>query len=480
MNGVVAGLVIYFAITIGISYLSNRLRPIQDQKDYIVGKGFGSIVSGFAAASTLASGYAFIGLVAMGYMMGFLALYQAILAPFFDFLCWRYIAPKVKTLSTQHKSMTAVDLLAALRGDPTGLIRILSGITVSLFMFAYLGSNIIAAGKAADALKIDYMTAIIGSSLLVMFYVIYGGVTAAYWAEAFQGMLMVVMCVFMPITAINHLGGVSEFFRKLHSIDPVLVSWTGGRLGWPLFAALWTWLAVALGFLGQPQGLQKFIAIESTEKIPGGALIAIIFNTIRQYFPLILGLCCRILFPQLLPSAGGDPELSTPTFIYEFFPNFLGGLMLAAVFAAIMSTNSSLLLQGTAEISVNVLRKGFFKKVEKSETFYKNFSRVCTLVFGLVAFALAMMKVDSVFSLNQLAWAGLAASFGPGLILAIYWEKTTSAGILTGIVSGTLITWFWYNGGNPWYGLHWGTPSFILTIFVVILVSLVTAPKTSS
>ena len=68
---------------------------MEDQGDYIVGKGFGSVVTGFAAASTLASGYAFIGLVALGYHMGFLALYQAILAPFFDFLCWRFLSHKV-------------------------------------------------------------------------------------------------------------------------------------------------------------------------------------------------------------------------------------------------------------------------------------------------------------------------------------------------------------------------------------------------
>ncbi|MDR1731501.1 MAG: sodium/proline symporter [Synergistaceae bacterium] len=473
MSGVVVGLILYFAITIGISYLSNRMRPIDSQGDYIVGKGFGSIVSGFATASTLASGYAFIGLVGLGYHMGFLSLYQAILAPFCDFLCWRFIAPRVKRLSTKHKSMTTVDLLASLRGDPTGLIRILSGLIVSVFMFAYLGSNIIAAGKAAIALRIDYMTAIIGSSLLVMLYVVYGGVTAAYWAEAFQGVLMVGMCLLMPIAAVTHLGGVSEFIRKLHSIDPLLVSWSGGKMGWPLFAALWLWGGVAIGFLGQPQGLQKFIAIESEEKIPGAALIAILFNTIRQYFPLILGLCCRILFPAM-----PDAELATPTFIYEFFPNFMGGLMLAAVFAAIMSTNSSLLLQGTAEISVNVLRKGFFKNVVKSEAFYKNFSRLCTGIFGVVAFILAFMEVDSVFSLNQLAWAGLAASFGPALILAIYWKKTTHQGILIGILGGSIITFLWYNGGKPFFGLHQGPPSFVITGVLIVLVSLLTYRET--
>lgn len=469
MAGVLFGLIGYFGICILISWAAAKFRPVGSQSDYIVGKGFGSIVTGFAQASTLASGYAFIGLVALGYHLGFLALYQAIFAPFFDFLCWRYVAPKVKTLSAKHKSLTTVDLLATLKGDPSGLIRILSGLAVALFMFAYLGSNIIAAGKAAEVLKVDYLTAVLGSSVLVMLYVMVGGVTSAYWAEAFQGMLMVAMCIFMPYAAIQQLGGIKEFLVKLHQIDPILTSWTGGKAGWPLFVALWMWLGVGLGFLGQPQGLQKFIAIESVNKIPGAAVIGVSFNAIRQYFPLILGLCCRVLFPALQ-----DAEMCTPTFIHTYFNNFMGGLMLAAVFAAIMSTNSSLLLQGAAELSVNVLRKGFLKNANKDEVFYRRFSRIATFIFGIVALVLALMKVDTVFSLNLLAWAGLAASFGPGLILAIYWKKTTHQGILAGVIAGMVSAFLWYNGGKAFLGLHQGTPSFIIAGITVILVSLLT------
>lgn len=469
MNGVLVGLFGYFFICIAISWAAAKLRPVGSQSDYIVGKGFGSIVTGFAQASTLASGYAFIGLVALGYHLGFLALYQAIFAPFFDFLCWRYIAPKIKKLSVNHKSLTTVDLLASLKGDPTGMIRILSGVAVTLFMFAYLGSNIIAAGKAADVLKVDYLTAVLASSALVMLYVMVGGVTSAYWAEAFQGMLMVVMCIYMPYAAIMELGGVREFIVKLHQIDPILVSWKGGKAGWPLFVALWMWFGVGIGFLGQPQGLQKFIAVESVDKLPGGAVIGVTFNAIRQYFPIILGLCCRILFPALQ-----DAEMSTPTFINTYFPNFMGGLMLAAVFAAIMSTNSSLLLQGAAELSVNVMRKGFLKNANKDENYYRRFSRIVTFAFGIVALVLALMKVDSVFSLNLLAWAGLAASFGPGVILAIYWKKTTHQGILAGIVAGMLSAFLWYNGGNSFLGLHQGTPSFLIAGVTVYVVSLLT------
>ena len=468
MIGIYLGLAGYFILILGVSYASVRYRPVRSVGDFIVGKGFGSVVSGLAAGSTLASGYAFIGLVALGYTLGFLALYQAIFAPFLDLVCWRYLAPKVRRLSEKHKALTPVDLLSKLNGDAGKLIKVTGGLVVAIFMFAYLGSNFIAAGKAATALNLDYRTATIVSSVVVILYTMVGGVTAVYWTDAIQGALMLAMCILMPVVAIAHIGGFGEFLRQLHQIQPVLVSWTSGKAGWPLFAALWLWLGVGVGFLGQPQGIQKFITIKNEEKIPGAAVVAIIFNTVRQYFPILLGLSCRVLFPAI-----GDPELSTPSFINRFFPNVMGGLMLAAIFAAIMSTTSALLLQGTSELVRNVMQTVLFRKPH-DEGFYTRLSQWTTLLFGIVALGLALAKVDTVFYLTLLAWSGLAASFGPGLFATIFWRKTTQWGVLAGIIAGTLNTFIWYNGGNRFFGLHEGLPSFLIATAAVILVSLMT------
>ena len=213
MIGIYLGLAGYFILILGVSYASVRYRPVRSVGDFIVGKGFGSVVSGLAAGSTLASGYAFIGLVALGYTLGFLALYQAIFAPFLDLVCWRYLAPKVRRLSEKHKALTPVDLLSKLNGDAGKLIKVTGGLVVAIFMFAYLGSNFIAAGKAATALNLDYRTATIVSSVVVILYTMIGGVTAVYWTDAIQGALMLAMCVLMPVFAIVHIGGFGEFLR---------------------------------------------------------------------------------------------------------------------------------------------------------------------------------------------------------------------------------------------------------------------------
>lgn len=393
MSGILTGFFIYFAIVLGIGFAASYYRPIKTVDDFILGqRGFGSVVSGLAAGTTLASGYAFIGLVAMGYGMGFLALYQAIFCPILDFVCWRYLGPKMRRYSEKYNAITPVEILASLRGDPYDLIKIIGGLVVGIFMFVYLGSNFMAGGKAAIVLNVDYNVAVIGGAIIVILYTMSGGATAVYWTDALQGALMMALCFLMPAVAIAHIGGIGAFITQLHQIDPILPSWSGGQVGWPLFVALWMWTSVAVGFLGQPQSLQKFITIESEEKLPAGAFVAVLFNMVRQYFPLILGMCGRIIFPAL-----SDPEYTTPTFISEFFPNIIGGLLLAAIFSAIMSTTDSLLLQGTSEIVRNVLQNGFLRSQQLSKKFYERASRVVTLVLGITALALALLGVDTVF-----------------------------------------------------------------------------------
>jgi SSS family solute:Na+ symporter len=473
MTGILAGFFLYFAIVLGIGFAAMYYRPIKSIDDFILGqRTFGSVVSGLAAGTTLASGYAFIGLVAMGYQMGFLALYQAIFCPILDFVCWRFLGPKMRRYSEKYNVITPVEMLAHLRGDPYNLIKIIGGLVVGVFMFVYLGSNFMAGGKAAHVLNVDYNVAVIGSSILVILYTMSGGATAVYWTDALQGALMILLCIIMPVTALNQVGGFSAFIQKLYEIDPILPSWSGGKAGWPLFVALWMWTSVAVGFLGQPQSLQKFITIESEKRLPAGAFIAVFFNMMRQYFPLILGMCGRILFPTL-----SDPEYTTPTFISQYFPNLVGGLLLAAIFAAIMSTTDSLLLQGTSELVRNVLQHGILKNKQLSKQFYERASRVVTLLLGVTALILALLGVDTVFFLVLLAFAGLASSIGPAMFAGFYWRRTTSWGILAGIITGTLATFIWYNGSNKLFGLHEGLPSFIIASIAVVVVSLLTKPS---
>ena len=100
------------------------------------------------------------------------------------------------------------------------------------------------------------------------------------------------------------------------------------------------------------------------------------------------------------------------------------------------------------------------------------FSRIVVILSGIAAIVLAYIAQDLVFWLVLFAWSGLGASFGPALILSLYWQRTTKAGIVAGMITGTLITIFWKLWLKEPTGIYELIPAFFGALLVIILVSM--------
>ena len=468
MNWVYFGFIFYLVLMFGIGVYTYFKKPVNNMEDFIVGdRSFGPFLSAFGVATTLASGYAFIGLVGMGYLLGALALWQPILSPLLEFVLWITLAKKIRKYSLETNSLTPVEILSKLRGDPYNLIKVIGGLAIAIFMFVYLAGNFVAGAKAASILNIPYSQAVIITALVVICYTFLGGVTAVLITDAIQGFLMVLTFIIVFVTALVQAGGFGDMIATLLQIKPLLVSWTGGKVGWPLAVSIMLWVGIALGFLGQPHAIQKFISIKDNKSIPQAALISILFNSIRQYFPIIIGMAGRIIFPDI-----SDPELIVPQMIGKFFPNIIGGIMLASIFAAIMSTTDSLLLQATSEISRNVIQLSLFKNISQKASQW--IIRISTLIIGGLGIYSAINGSKGVFSIIAFAFVGLTCAIAPAMFLGFYWKKTTSWGILSGIIVGIASTVVWKTYFTPITTLSEGVPSFIITVFTVVIISLVT------
>jgi sodium/proline symporter len=98
------------------------------------------------------------------------------------------------------------------------------------------------------------------------------------------------------------------------------------------------------------------------------------------------------------------------------------------------------------------------------------FSRIATVVVGVVAFVLAKYSTDAVFKMVSFAWSGLAAAFAPQLVLTLWWKKTTGLGVLVGMIGGTLtvIAWrYWFH-----FALTERVGGVLVATLLVIAVSL--------
>lgn len=461
-------LILMLTIGIGSWLMSRRAGESESIEGFIVGKkNFGVFTSAAGVATSLASGFAFMGLAGMGYTMGTIALFQLILTPLCELILWRVLAKRVRRHADETGSLTVVELLSRLKGDPYNLIKICGGLLIGGFMFTYLASNFVSGAKAAVVFDIPFTTAVVACALVVIAYTFVGGVNAVMWTDLVQGVMIAISFVAILIMALVQAGGLGTLFSHLGSMEPAILHWNNGTTGWPLAITLMIWWGLALCMLGQPHAVQKFITIRNEKIIPQTAMVSVLFNSLRQVCPILIGMCGRIIFPTL-----ADPELVVPTLLATHFPGIIGGLMLASVFAAIMSTTDSLLLQSASEICRNVLQLSLFKNL--SPKMYGFMIKIVTIVIGGLGLWAAITSNPSVFEMTSYAFCGLASAIAPALFFGFLWKRATSWGILSGIVCGIGMTVIWVRLIKPVTRIHEGIGAFLITVAVVIIVSLLT------
>ena len=135
MTGIFIGIAVYLAATFGVSIYTGRKGHSKSSAGFIVGeKNFGSVVTALAMGTTLASGFAFIGLVGMGYTLGLVATWQCIWGTILEFICWFFLAHKLRAMSEKTEVLTPIEAMSKLHGDPHNLIKIFGGLMIGLFI----------------------------------------------------------------------------------------------------------------------------------------------------------------------------------------------------------------------------------------------------------------------------------------------------------------------------------------------------------
>ena len=158
----------------------------------------------------------------------------------------------------------------------------------------------------------------------------------------------------------------------------------------------------------------------------------------------------------------------------RMFPAFIAGIFLCGILAASMSTADSQLLSASSAIGQDIY-KGLIKKDASDKTVLL-ISRISVFVIAIVGLILALNPNSSIFGLVSYAWAGFGGTFGPLIILALYWKKTTAPGAVAGLLTGGITVVAWHNLHGGLFDVYEILPAFIICLVVTIIVSLATKP----
>jgi sodium/proline symporter len=436
------GVVLYLSVLVFIGALASR--RIGDVKDYYVGgKNMGFWAVAFSARATGESAWLLLGLTGMGAVVGIRGFWVVLGELVGVAGAWLLMSRRFKRLTDRYDSITVPDYLEDRFQDKSKRLRVVSAFSLVVFVTIYVAAQIYATGMAFNSfLGWNYYTGAFVGFFVVLLYASGGGFVAVVWSDVFQGTLMFLGLVFLPIIGVYHAGGVGNVVVGLREIDPSLLAW-GGATGWTLETIFGTLALVfiGLGFLGSPQVFVRFIALRDESEIPKGAAVAIIWTLFADSGAVLTGMVGRYLLtgpgedPVAILGKGGEEVL--PIMVELVLPPMLVGLMIAIVLSAIMSTVDSLLVVASSAVVRDWYQQ--VKHPELPDDSLIPISRMATVGVALVALAVAMAATgpdQTVFWFVIFGWSGIAATFCPTIILSLFWQRFTANGALAAMVSG--------------------------------------------
>lgn len=465
--------IIYLALMVAIGF--KFYSKTSNLNDYILGgRNLGSWLTALSAQASDMSGWLLIGLPGTAYVLyagTSEAIWTAIGLVLGTYLNWLFVAKRLrKYTEVSGNSITIPDFLENRFKDTKHILRVVSAVFIVTFFLIYTSSQFSAGAKLfSTVFGLNYTTGLILGAAIIVSYTALGGFSAVCWTDAIQGGIMFFALIAVPFMAVMEIGGVGQVATRLAALTPESLGFfpmKNGAIDTMLLASGLGW---GLGYFGQPHILTRFMAIQSPDMIKKSRIIAMIWVIITLAAAVAIGVIGKAYMPDL-----ADGETIYMAMIDSMFPDVIAGILLTAILAAIMSTASSQLLVTASSASRDLYALLFKKSTSGTEIVWV--SRLTVVIISAIAIVIALDANSSVFGLVSCAWGGFGAAFGPLILFALFWKRTTVQGAIAGMVTGGVVDLFWYsmkaNGGI--FAVYEIIPGFIASALVIIFVSLCT------
>lgn len=461
-------MIVYFVAMISIGlWAYTRTKNLDDYM--LGGRDLNPTVAALSAGAADMSGWLLMGLPGALYLSGLVEGWIAVGLTIGMWANWKITAPRLRSYTQiAGNSITLPSFFGNRMHDESKLLRVVAGLIIFVFFTFYVSSGMVAGGTFFEtAFGVEYhvgMTIVAG---VVVLYTLVGGFLAVSWTDMVQGIMMVFSLVAVPIFGVIALGGPAKVAQGVAAVNPDFISPFGGATVIGVLSSL----AWGLGYFGQPHVIVRFMAMRSPEEAKPARRIGVgwmIFS--------VLGACGTAIVAIAANRAGiinvGENQHESVFILMgqSLFPAIVAGFMLAAILAAIMSTISSQLLVTSSAVVEDIYR-GVSRR-ELTDSAGVNLGRLAILSVSVLAAIFAWFRTDSILALVSFAWAGFGSSFGPIVILSLYWRKLTTQGALTGMLVGAVTVGVWGTAG--WFGLYEIIPGFGLCLLSAIVVSKLT------
>jgi SSS family solute:Na+ symporter len=460
----IALVIVYFLILMSVGILAYRKTKKTPEDYFIAGRTFGPIILFFSLAATNFSAFAFLGFAGNSYKSGFgqygiMGFGTAIMAIMFFI-----IGRKVWKLGKEKRYITPPELIGD-RFNSRSLRLIFMGVMV-VFTVPYLAVQAVGAG-----IIIQYVTGSIGwqigavaTIIVIMFYVLLGGMRGSGWADVIQGVMMITAMTLAVVFVAVSLGGFENANLMAYNANPVLFARPGGGEYFTMqiwFSFMLLWLFVDPMF---PQLFSIFYTAKNQKSFKISMVLYPIVVSFLFLFPVLIGVWAHgagVIMPV------GQEDMVLPMMVQNYAPSMVFVFVMVGALAALISTADSQLLSLSTMLSHDLLglKKG------RLEVLY---GRVLIVLLSLFAVLFVISGYDPnegiMGTLVKTTFSGLVV-LCPTTLAALYWKKATKYGCISSIVVGEIsIVLFHYNF-LPDFGFLPGILALFIAIIVLVVVS---------
>lgn len=452
----ISAFIIYFLAMLAIGIVVFiRSRNSGEKEFFLGGRAMGPWVTAMSAQASDMSGWLLMGFPGSIIAFGMGQVWIGIGLAIGTIANWLIVAKRLRRFSkAAGDSITLPQYLTNRFATAHPLLKVVCAI-IFLISFTVYVASAFNAGTAVFTAVLPWfanrqLLAMTIFAVLILCYTFLGGYKAVCWTDFFQGLLMLVALLAVPIVMASSgrfdSSYTAAFTDGVSAFDgnPFAASWTDvvSGLGW------------GLGYFGMPHILVRFMSIKKSTMVRKSATIAIIWVILTLGAAIMTAYLGRTfllkegtaLAAAILP---GNQKMVFIEVVKDIFPGFIAGLMLAAIIAAAMSTADSQLLVASSSFASDIY-KPLIRKNKASDREMLWVGRLVVAAVALVGFAIAASGLNDptswssdIMNMVENAWGLFGAAFGPVIILSLFWKRFNYPGAVAGILAGAAADILW-------------------------------------
>lgn len=471
--------VAYFIILFFVSLIFFFNGSNKSGEDYFLGgRSMGPWVTAMSAQASDMSAWLLMGLPGSILAFGFGQIWIGIGLALGTALNWIFCAARLRKFSKVSKdSITFPQYLTNRFASDKMTLQIICAVIFLISFTIYVASAFVAGTSVFTTLfhGLSEQAAMIIFVIIIIGYTFLGGFKAVCWTDFFQGILMLVALLAIPIIVIATQNLDTSLLAQVYTYTDASGAVTTYEFGTGLFTASWkdivSGLAWGLGYFGMPHILVRFMSIEKPSMVKKSSIVAIIWVILSLGAACLLAYQARMIVAEELLTTGTQ-KLVFITMARKFFPPAIAGFLLAAIMAASVSTADSQLLVASSSFTADIYKPLINKKASDKNVLL--IGRITVVIIAIVAYFIASSKgsgAQAIMNMVENAWGLFGAAFGPVVLLSLFWRRFNYTGAVAGVIVGAVvdIAWLLFLSGT---GIYEILPGFVCGGIAAIIATL--------